>query len=73
MICPYWFANHGWKFQDFVCNGCHVLTILCLYISSNIAIITLKSFDYRYIIHDISKSEAINLLENSVLDVCGYI
>ena len=27
-----------------------------------------KGVDYRYIIHDISKSEAIRYLENSVLD-----
>ena len=22
MICHYWFFNHGFKFQDSVCNGC---------------------------------------------------
>ena len=22
MICHYWFFNHGFKCQDFVCNGC---------------------------------------------------
>ena len=31
---------------------------------SNITTITLKKVDYRCIIHDISKSEAINFLEN---------
>ena len=41
MICHYWFFNHGFKFQNYVCNGCHDLTKLCLNIS-NIAIITLK-------------------------------
>ena len=25
-ICHYWFFNHGFKFQEFVCNGCHVLS-----------------------------------------------
>ena len=25
--CHYWFFNHGFKFQDFVCNDCHDLTI----------------------------------------------
>ena len=34
---------------------------------SDIAIITFKNVDYRCIIHNISISEAINLLENSVL------
>ena len=39
MICLYWFFNHGFKFQDFVCNGCHDLTIMCLN-KSDFAIIT---------------------------------
>ena len=35
--------------------------------------ITVKHFDYGCIIHSISKSETINVLKNSVLDVYGYI
>ena len=23
MIHPYWLFNHGFKFQDSICNGCH--------------------------------------------------
>ena len=33
MTCHYWSFNHGVKFQDSVCNGCHDLTIFCLNIS----------------------------------------
>ena len=40
---------------------------------SDIASITDKGVDYRCIIHDISKSEEIYLLENSVLDDRGHI
>ena len=47
MICHYWFFNHRFKFQDSVCNGCHVFTVLFVNIS-DIAIITIKNFDYRY-------------------------
>ena len=61
------FINHGFEFQYSICNGCHDLSMLCLNIS-DIAITTLKNFDYRCIIHNISKSEAIDLLENSVLE-----
>ena len=68
----YWFLNHGFKFQDSVCNGCHVFTILIVNVS-DIVIITIKNVHYRCIIHNISKSETINLLENSVLENCGYI
>ena len=46
--------------------------IKCLNIS-DIAIITVKSVDYCCIIHVISKSEAIHLLENYVLEDRGYM
>ena len=59
MICHYWLFNQGFKFEDTVCNGCHVFTMLC--------------FNIRDIIHNISKSEAINLLENSFLENGGYV
>ena len=72
MICDYFFFNHGLEFQYSVCNGCHDLSMLCLNIS-DIAIITVKNVDYCCIIHNISKSEAINLLENSVLGDRGCI
>ena len=37
--------NHWFKLQDSVCNGYHDLTLLSVNIS-NIAIITIKNFDY---------------------------
>ena len=61
MIYLYWFFNHWFKFQDSVFNLCHI---------SDIAIATVEHVDYRCIIHNISKSEAINLLK---LDDRGYI
>ena len=45
-------------------------TMLCPSIS-DIAIITIKNIDYCDIIHNISKFEAINLLESAVLEVVG--
>ena len=72
IICHYWFFNHGCKFKDSVYNGCHDLTMLCLSIS-DITIITVKNVDYHCIIYNISKSEAINLLESTVLENRGYI
>ena len=72
MICHYWFLNHVFNFQDSACNGCHDLTMLSVNISDNV-IITIKNVDYCCIIQNISKSEAINLLESSVLEDRGYI
>ena len=38
----YWLSNHGFDFQDSVCDGCQDLTILYLDIS-NTGIITVKN------------------------------
>ena len=46
--------------------------MLCLNLS-NIAIATVKIIDYHCIIHCISKSEAIDLLKNSVLEARVFI
>ena len=72
IICHYWFFIHGFEFQDSVCNGCHDFTVLSVSIS-DIVFITVKNVNYRFIIHSISKSEAINLLKNFVLEDSGYI
>ena len=50
MICHYFFLNHGFKFQNYVCNGCHDLTMLRFNIS-DIVIIIVKNADYHCIIH----------------------
>ena len=72
MFCHFCFFNHGFKFQDSICNDCHDLTMLSVNIS-DIAIITIKNVDYCCIIHNISKSEAINLLKNYFVEDGGYI
>ena len=68
----YWFFNRGFKSPNYACNGCDDLSMLCLNII-DIVIITVKNVDYHCIMYNISKSEAINLLENSVLEDRGYI
>ena len=69
--CYYRYFNCRSKFQKSVCNACHDLLMLCLNIS-DITIITIKSSDYRCIIHDISKSDTIPSLKNFGLDDRGY-
>ena len=46
--------------------------MLCLNLS-DIVIITVKDVDYPCIIHDISKSDAIHLLESYALDDSEFI
>ena len=64
MICYYLFFNHGFKFKDSVCNGCHDLTMLSANISDS-AIIAIKNIDYCCIIPNI-RFAAINFFKNSV-------
>ena len=35
--------------------------------------IAVKNADYRYIVYNISKSEAISFFKNCVLENCGYV
>ena len=72
MICHYWIFNHGFEFLETVCNSCHDLTMLSVNIS-DIAIIIVNNVDYPCIIQNISKSEALKLSKNSVLEDRGYI
>ena len=46
-----------------VCDGCHYLLMISMKLS-DIAILNIKSVDYRCIISEISKSESIILMQN---------
>ena len=66
-ICHYWyFLDKGFKFQPNVCNGYHDLLMMSMNLS-DIAILNIKTADYRCIISRISKSEAIKLMQNTDL------
>ena len=66
-ICHYWyFLDKGFKSQPNVCNRYHDLLMISMNLS-DIAILNIKSTDYRCIISRISKNEAINLMQNSSL------
>ena len=72
MVCHYLYFFRRFKFQSSVCNDCHDLTMLCPGLK-DVAIITVRGVDYHCVIYDVSKSKAIHLLENSILENCGYI
>ena len=66
-VCHYWyFLNKGFKFQTNVCNRCHDLLMMSM-TPSDIAMLNIKSADYRCIISGISKNEAVNLMRNNDL------
>ena len=64
-ICHYWyFLDKGLKFQPDVCNGCHDVLMMSISLSDT-AILNIHGADYCCIISGISKSEAINLMQNT--------
>ena len=66
-VCHYWyFLNYIFKFQPNVCNRCQDLLMMSTNLS-DIAILNIKGSDYCCIISLISKSEAINLMQNADL------
>ena len=68
MLCHYWyFKDVGYKFQPYLCNGCHAVSMMA-YELKNIAMLNAKGVDYRCILWVISKNDAIDRLNNSVLE-----
>ena len=73
MLCHYWyFRDVGYKCQPYLCNGCHIVSTMA-YDLKNIAILSAKGVDYRYILWNISRDEAVNKLHNSVLEDTGVL
>ena len=68
MFCHYWYFKYvGYKFQPYVCNACHAVSMMA-YELKNIATLNAKGVDYRCILWDISKYDAVDRLNNSVLE-----
>ena len=64
MLCHYWyFKNDGFKFEPHVCNKCHDVLMTASELK-NLAILSVKGVDFRYILWGISKNETVNSLNN---------
>ena len=73
MLCHYWyFKDVGFKFEPHVCNKCHDILITA-YELKNIATLNVKGVDFRCILLGISRDEAVNRLNNFVLDDKGVL
>ena len=73
MICHYWcFKDIGYKYESYVCNGCHDLSMM-VYDLNDFRNLSIKGIEYRFYVFNMSKSDAINLLNNSVLDNKGVL
>ena len=67
MLWHYWyFKDVGFRFEPHVCDKCHDV-LMNTYELKNIAILNVKSVDFRCILLGLSRDEAVNRLNNSVL------
>ena len=68
MLCHYWyFKDVGFKFELHVCSKCHDV-LMAAYALKNIAILNVKGVNFGCILWSISRDEAVNRLNNSVLE-----
>ena len=73
MICHYnYFKDIGFKYQPYACNGCHDFSISVQNLD-DFVILKIKKVDYMCYLVGINKTDAISLLNNSVLDNKGVL
>ena len=73
MLRHYWyFKDVGFKFEPNVCNKCHDVWMNA-YDLKNIAILNVQGVDFNCILWGISRDEAVNRLNNSVLEDKGVL
>ena len=72
-LCHYWFFKDvGFKFEEYVCYGCHDLLAMA-YSLENIAILSAKGATFRCILCGISRNQGLRRLNSSVLENKGVI
>ena len=73
MLCHYcYFKDVGFKFEPYVCNKCHDVLMIA-YKLKNIAILSAGEADFTCILGGISRDEAVNRLNDSVLEDKGLL
>ena len=73
-ICHYWnFKDIGFKYQPYLCNGCHDLMQKAMSFN-NAAIIYVKGSTYRIEFWYMSKDDATKIMNNSnLVDKMGVL
>ena len=67
-ICHYcYFKDIGFKYEPYLCNGCHSLMKKATK-SNDVTIASVKGSDYRIHFWYLSKNDAINIIKNSNLN-----
>ena len=71
--CHYWhFKDIGFKYEPYLCNGCHNLMQKAMSFN-NITIVYVKENAYRINFWYMSKDDAINIMNSSILDKRGVL
>ena len=66
-VCHYWyFKNIGFKYEKYLCNGYHDLMQKAVSFN-NVAIVYIKGNTYRINFWYMSKDDAINIMNGSIL------
>ena len=73
-ICHYlYFKNIGFKYEPYLCNGCHDLMQKAMSFN-NVAIVYVKGSAYRINFWYMSKNDAINIMNGSnLVDKSGVL
>ena len=72
-LCRYWyFFDKHFNDEPYLCNGCHDLMMKAVSLN-DVAIVSVKGNDYRIHFSFMSKNDATNLLNNSVLSNKGVL
>ena len=73
MICNYYyFKDIGFKYQPYVCNGCHDFSMAVQNLN-DVFVVTIKNVDYRVYIRGVDKKAAVFILKNSDLSDRGVV
>ena len=66
-ICHYWYCKDiGYKYEPHVFNGCHDLSMM-VHDLNDFMVLNIRGIDCRCYVFNMSKSDEINLINNSVL------
>ena len=72
-VCHYWyFLDKHFNYEPYLCNVCHDLMQKAMSYK-DVAVFSIKGSDFRIHSWYMSKSDAINLLNNYVLDNKGVL
>ena len=73
MICGYYyFKSDGFKYQLYVFNECHEVSMTVMNLS-DFSVLNIKGADYRIYVSGIDKKDAVNILNNSKLGDKGVL